>query len=669
MTDARSTFRPPAVPLLTNDPNFSVWSFSDQLYAEPSRHWTGTPQPLTGLIRIDGRTRAFLGRVLTTNVIRQERLHVDATTTHYEFACAEVRLRVAFGSPLLLDDLDRMARPLSWVAFEVESLDGTAHAVAVDLGVSAFLAIDQPDQEVHCERVTHPNGLVSLCAGTTAQEVLMKMGDDLRIDWGQVHLCVPPQEGQTTLGLCKEWELKSLDTAPLPDQPDFTGEPKRAPLLCGRVSGTVDAATPFRGHFIIGYDDRGAALEVFGKAVPGWSSRSGKTFPDLLLETIEEFPALRERCAAFDAGLNHEAESLGGQQYRDLCALAYRQAVAAHKLVADDDGNAEFYSKECFSNGCMGTVDVSYPSMPLFLRYNPELVKAMMRPVFRYARMPEWNWDFAPHDVGRFPRAFGQAYGRKDRDPGGELMLESQMPVEECGNLLVMALAVAQAEGNAGFATEHWDLLSKWARYLIEFGVDPGEQLCTDDYGGHLAHNANLAVKAIVGVGAYARLCEQTGLTEEGRETMHTARNMVAEWLGLAADEAGHFRLAYHQPGSWSLKYNLLWDRLLGLHLFPEEALRREWQSYRIRFLQYGIPNDNRKTYAKTDWMLWCACLEETREGFDRWVAPLWRMLNETPHRVPFTDWFYADTAAQSWFQNRSVQGGLFAKFLFSRSA
>jgi hypothetical protein len=69
---------------------------------------------------------------------------------------------------------------------------------------------------------------------------------------------------------------------------------------------------------------------------------------------------------------------------------------AAHKLVYDENGDVLYISKECFSNGCAATVDVSYPSIPLFLCYNPELVRGMMRPIFRFARTDEWEFDFSP---------------------------------------------------------------------------------------------------------------------------------------------------------------------------------------------------------------------------------------------------------------------------------
>ena len=364
-----------------------------------------------------------------------------------------------------------------------------------------------------------------------------------------------------------------------------------------------------------------------------------------------------KKAAAFSDDLFCKAVRAGGEKYAEMLELAYRQVIAAHKLVLDTNGDVLYISKECFSNGCAATVDVSYPSIPMFLYYNPELVKGMMRPIFKYAKMEAWPFDFAPHDVGTYPHLNGQAYSDGTNPEG-------QMPVEECGNMLVMAAAVSIAEKNTDFAEEHMDLLTQWADYLKEYGVDPENQLCTDDFAGHLAHNCNLSLKAIMALEGMSIIKDMHGQKEESEGYHKAAEEMVEKWIKMAANGDGSYRLAFDRPGTFSMKYNVVWDKVFGSNLFPKEVIASEFASYKKRVNPYGMPLDNRETYTKSDWLVWTATLAQEKDDFMDFIAPLWDEYNYTPSRVPMSDWYQTITANQVGFQHRTVQGGLFIKML-----
>ncbi|MDE6940838.1 MAG: DUF4964 domain-containing protein, partial [Lachnospiraceae bacterium] len=53
--------RLPAVPLITCDPYFSVWSGSDCLCDTDTMHWTGRRKRITGIVRVDGVDHRFMG--------------------------------------------------------------------------------------------------------------------------------------------------------------------------------------------------------------------------------------------------------------------------------------------------------------------------------------------------------------------------------------------------------------------------------------------------------------------------------------------------------------------------------------------------------------------------------------------------------------------------------
>jgi hypothetical protein len=325
--------------------------------------------------------------------------------------------------------------------------------------------------------------------------------------------------------------------------------------------------------------------------------------------------------------------------------------------VSDVDGTPLFFSKENFSNGCIDTVDVLYPSAPLFLLLNPKLLEGQMKPILDYASLPRWRWPFAPHDLGTYPLANGQVYG------GGERTEEDQMPIEETGNMLILALAVAKAEGNTDLARSYWPLLSKWADYLLQKGLDPENQLSTDDFAGHLAHNANLSIKAIEAIASYAELARLLGDSKRATDYRSSAKKMAGQWEHMAED-GDHYRLAFDNAGTWSQKYNLVWDRLLSLNLFDRSITRKEMAFYLRHQNEFGLPLDNRANYTKLDWIVWTATLSDDPAEFQSLIAPLHRYADQTPSRVPLSDWYDTRDAKQVGFQARSVVGGVFIRML-----
>jgi glutaminase A-like protein/uncharacterized protein DUF5127 len=410
-------------------------------------------------------------------------------------------------------------------------------------------------------------------------------------------------------------------------------------------------------YVMVAYDDV-YSIEYFNRRLRPYWRRDNKTGAEELLKMgARDFTSLKERCEKFDAELTADLIKAGGEKYAALAIAAYRQTLAAHKLVADFDGTPLYFSKENFSNGCIATVDVTYPSAPFYLLFSPTLLRGMLQPILDYAKSPRWRFPFAPHDLGTYPLANGQVYG------GGEETEDRQMPVEESGNMLILLAALSEAEGNANFSQPYWPLLQKWARYLKDKGLDPENQLCTDDFAGHLAHNTNLSIKAIVALDCYARLADKIGDKNEAASYHALAKQMAAQWAQMA-DDGDHYRLAFDKPGTWSQKYNLVWDKLLGLKLFPPDIARKEIAYYQTKQNAFGLPLDNRSTYTKLDWILWTATLADNANDFDALAAPAFKFADETPTRVPLSDWYWTQDGKQRGFQARSVVGGIFIKLL-----
>jgi len=138
---------------------------------------------------------------------------------------------------------------------------------------------------------------------------------------------------------------------------------------------------------------------------------------------------------------------------------------------------------------------------------------------------------------------------------------------------------------------------------------------------------------------------------------------MAKEWTEMAAD-GDHYKLRFDKPGTWSQKYNLVWDKLLNMHIFPREVANKEIAYYLTEQNKYRLPLDNRENYTKTDWIMWTATLAADKATFEKFIEPVYMFMNETTDRVPMSDWVFTDTPNQRGFQVRLVVGGYFIKML-----
>jgi Domain of unknown function (DUF4965)/Domain of unknown function (DUF1793)/Domain of unknown function (DUF5127)/Domain of unknown function (DUF4964) len=784
----------PAYPLITHDPYFSIWSFSDSLAATPTRHWTGEDQPLTGLIKVDGKIFRFMGgksisyktvvpasdemnydtryteteptgewmkttyddrqwksgkapfgdndtraktpwhtpslwmrrnfsiasmdlnklylklqhddnvevyingksvyekkgftgkfiyipienfktilkkgaNVMAIHVLNtgggqwldaglvqepaqlqenipatnQKAVAITATKTSYDFDTGGVNLHLVFTSPLLMNDLDLLSRPISYITCELVSADGKPHTAQVQITASGKLAVNFGTQPVTATKYT-TQGLTMLKVGSDEQRILQRSGDDVRIDWGYLYV-----GGPTTIKQYITSNANSLSSFQTNQFVSTASKGKDIALNSVLVFTSV-TNSPSSQMIMIGYDDL-YSIQYFKQNLrPWWKKDGAQTIEAEFGKANSDYQKVMSACSEFDTKMFSEAAAAGGEDYARLCAIAYRQSIAAHKLVKSPQGELLFLSKENFSNGSINTVDITYPSAPLYLLYNPDLLKGMMNGIFYYSESGKWTKPFAAHDLGTYPLANGQTYGE-------------DMPVEESGNMLIAAAAIAKREGNADYAAKHWKTLTTWVDFLVRDGFDPANQLCTDDFAGHLARNANLSVKAIMGIAGYAQLAAQLGHADIAKRYRDTAIAMVPRWMKMA-DAGDHYALTFDNKDTWSQKYNMVWDKVLGFNLFPKEVYDKEIKFYLTKQNEFGLPLDSRRTYTKSDWIMWTATLAYDPADFNALVEPLYKYATHTPTRVPLSDWHETKDGKQVGFQARSVVGGYFIKLL-----
>ncbi|MCW3466198.1 glutaminase family protein [Chitinophaga nivalis] len=574
----------------------------------------------------------------------QTGVEINATQTRYRFRCGEVNLTLTFTSPLLMNDLLLLSRPVSYISYQVSSRDNHTHPVQLYFGASTNLCVNTPAQPVVASQ--YKSGALSvLKAGTKAQPVLQQKGDDLRIDWGYMYVAAPAAGKPTQFVSTGAAAIRAFATGKTP-----APAPSGPMVLSTVVNLPAVGKTPQEQLFLLGYDDV-YAVQYFGTPLKAWWKQGpAGTIDQQLNAAWRDYAAIIQKCAAFNQQLRHDAIQTGGETYARLCELAYRQSIAAHKLVRGPKGELLFLSKENYSNGCINTVDVTYPSAPLYLLYNPDLLKGMMNGIFYYSESGRFNKPFAAHDLGTYPLANGQVY-------------EEDMPVEESGNMLILAGAIARVTHDAAYAKAHWKTLTTWANYLQTAGFDPANQLCTDDFAGHLARNTNLSLKAIAGIRSYAMLAEMLGDKAAAATYKASAEAMARKWVALAHD-GDHYSLTFEGAHTWSQKYNMVWDKVLHFGLFPDSVYQQEIAYYLTKQQRYGLPLDSRKTYTKSDWIMWTAVLTSRPADFQALMQPIYKYITETTTRVPLSDWHETTNGKMVGFQARSVVGGYFMPLL-----
>lgn len=656
-TSLGETLRPPAIPLVTFNPYLSIWSEADHLTDKNTQHWTHRDHSLASLIRIDGKTYRLMGAEPTgVPAFTQVSAQVLPTRSIYEFEAAGVQVTLTFMTAALPHDLEFFGRPLSYLTWDVHAVDGATHQVSLYDSTSAQLVVNNPDEQVVWSR-GKAGKLTALRVGTEAQPILGSGGDDHRINWGYAYAAAPARQSKSAIGGNEVLLEGFVQTGGLPAADD-TQMPRPAnqntPVLAFVFDlGSVGMKVSER-QVIVAYDEI-YAIKYFGRNLRPFWRRNGMTPEELLSAAARDYSSLRERCETFDRELMADMTKVGGERYAQVCALAYRECVAACGLAADDNKQPLCFTKENTSNGDIATVDVFFPMDPVWIFLSPTLAKASLVPILSYAASSHWKFPNAPHDLGTYPNAHGT-------DDGGE-----GMPVEESGNMLILCDAVAQAEGNADFVTPWWQQLTAWAKYLENYGLDPEEQLCTDDFMGHLAHNANLSVKAILGLAAYGNLCQMRGDAVNAQKYAELARVDAAHWVKVAAD-GDHFRLAFDKPRTWSQKYNLVWDRILGLNVFPASVAQMEVAHYKKVMQTYGVPLDSRTHLTKTDWSIWSATLADNQADFESIISPAYDYLNQTTTRDPIADSYETDNINSGGMHARPVVGGFFIKMLTDRA-
>ena len=586
----------------------------------------------------------------------QNNVNVTATNSFYNFTCGPVDLDLVFTAPLLIDDPDVLSTPINFISYQVTSNDGAEHDVKVYIATTAQMTVDEMSHKTETQIVTE-NGVKYLKAGAQDNRPLHTSGDLVSIDWG--YLYIPAVNGgEIAIANQADGEAKFIATGKAPASLDgvtvSTNQAEMPLMIYVKDLGKTKQNSSF---MMIGYDEV-FDMEYMKKQYKAYYARDGKTIFEAFDDFGKNYASLMQRCRDLDKMIYDDGLAAGNVKYAEQLSGVYRHAMAAHKCFQDDKGNMLYFSKENKSNGCVNTMDLTYPSSPLYLLYNPELMKGMVISILDYALSDaRKNANCAAHDLGQYPLANGQVYG-------------DSMPLEETANTLILCAAISKATGDASWLRPYSSTLAKWAQYCQDNGQNPGNQLCTDDFKGPSEQNTNLSIKAITALSAYADLAEMGNLATSRiiANYRQKAKDMGLIWEATARG-GDHYKMGFSDPNeTWSQKYNLLWDKMYGYNNFPPYVFAREMAWYLKHNPKYGTPLDGRDNSAKSDWLMWTAALAgNDLATFEVFSNKHWDYINETTSRIPLSDWYDCASGRSMNFSARSVIAGLWAKVLMDR--
>ncbi|KAI5206684.1 glutaminase A [Aureobasidium subglaciale] len=641
--------------------------------------------PSSGLIKVDGGAAVtWMGAPTGPATATQNSFEYTSTRSVFSLSVdGKVGLNVTFLSPVEPTDLRRQSIPASYMNVEVFSIDGTEHEVQLYSDVSAEWASgdrsavaewdfgtikttptkrqDPATNLSTMQTVTVPSSsspTSSACAVPANdityhrfyrqdQQVFVENSD--QASWGNwIYACNHAGLTYSNGGIDTDVRAAFINKGVLDNNlnTNYRAISDRWPVFAFALDlGSVGSTAKSALFTLTLSQEQAIQFEYDTNRVqqlpPLWTSYFSSEL-DVVSFFYNDWVNAQTSASSIDTKVATDSLANAGQDYLTITSLAVRQVFATTQLAGSQD-SYHLFMKEISSNGDMQTVDVIFPAFPLFMYFNPDLGHLLLEPLFINQEAGNWPEAYAIHDLGVFPNATGHNDGNAENQP-----------LEECGNMIIMALAVAQKiTGGTDYLKQHYHILKQWNDYLIIDSLIPSNQISTDDFAGSLANQTNLALKGIIGIQAMAIIANLTGQTDDAQNFTSIAHDFIAKWqdLGIAKGTDGslsHTTLAYGEPDSHGLLYNLYADAWVGTNIVPR------------------IPLDTRHSYTKLDWEIFVAAVASpsTKELF---ISKIADWIGKTSTNRPFTDLYETDSGDYPGglnFAARPVLGGVFAPLL-----
>ncbi|CAI6333139.1 unnamed protein product [Periconia digitata] len=632
-----SALTPPVLPLIVRNPYLSAWlpGARQEPWKMWPRFWQGgdlgfsilAQVPDTGeVFPLLGRPQDFLDKSDSAISIKEpayKGASYDASTTNLTYTLpapsdtkhAPLEITLSFLSPITPTSTARQSIPAAYLAIYVH---GTFD-LNLYLDVNGQWVTGKRDSVLEWDFVHQPPkdsvpGLKTWKVKRQTEQLFTETND--QSEWGQLHF-TGPASARHESGKSSELRQRFARTGTLQNENDerfrriFENEPVFAFSKAFNMTSSHSSSALFTFAHIQDPVTQYASARGLTHMRPLWESfyRGGKD--NLIQIHYGDFEHTKVLASNYSEQLRIDAYKSGSSNYVDIVALSARQVMGATSFSGTPE-NPLLFLKEISSNGNTQTVDVIFPAFPFFLYTQPKWGAYLLEPLLEHQLSGQYPNKYSMHDLGaHFPNLTGHADGR-----------DEYMPLEECGDMLIMALALVNslvydsadtaqsiwstvgseptafspddnvfALTNIGTVDgithidEHWgngadgvraakqwvarsyEILLQWTSYLEEFSLEPHNQLSTDDFAGWLPYMTNLALKGIIGIKAFSEIATLLGKPDVATNYRNISDTYVTKWEEFGTSPDGtHAKLAYHWYGSWTTLYSLYSDALLCFH-------------------------------------------------------------------------------------------------------
>ncbi|TPX15116.1 uncharacterized protein E0L32_004674 [Thyridium curvatum] len=636
-----STLTPPVLPLIVRNPYLSTWltGAREEPWEKWPIFWTGNTVGFSVMVSVPDTSTVYplLGRPQDSLPRDHQRFRVsppkylgatfDASTTNLTYAidtsgsggddaessvCNSLKVTLSFLSPITPSSTFRQSIPAAYLTAHVEGcqdvnlyIDVNGEWVSGNRDNHIRWELDQPD----LANPTSGPGLKTWKVQRMNEELFTEFAD--RAEWGTLYFSAPTSvrhESGVSGRLRTHFAVKGQLENHVDDsfRQIMDEEPVFAYSKSFKLSSknhTNHDSVMFTFGLIQDPIVQFAAARGLTLMRPFWANFFHSP-EELINYHYHDFDTADRLASNYSEQLSKDAYASGSTEYEEIAALSARQVLGATEFGGTPD-NPLLFLKEISSNGNCQTVDVIFPAFPFFLYTNPRWLAYLLEPLLEHQLSGQYPNDYSMHDLGyHFPNQTGHGDGN-----------DEYMPVEECGNMLIMGLALVNAfkyDTQPAFvaavdeaarplplskAQEHfidasgmdkpwggmattgekqaikwaaksYKLWKQWTGYLVEYSLVPEWQLSTDDFAGWLAYQTNLALKGIIGVRAMSEIADILGKTEDAKHYLNISETYIEKWqeYGISRD-GSHAKLAYDWYGSWTTLYNLYADSLLCFHI------------------------------------------------------------------------------------------------------